>query len=105
MLYSQQWLHRFARRPYLSAHVATGHVGEDGLQHDLHGGGPLAEGGEDGEEAVPDGYGVQAAVEVLVLGGVEAAGTWRGRKSHRSSWKRSVRIFFFFGLFWPLWGG
>lgn len=37
---------------HLSAHVATGHVREDGLQHDLDGGGPLAQCGQDGEEAV-----------------------------------------------------
>lgn len=58
----------------LPPHVPAGHVGEDGLQHDLDGGGLLAERGEDGEEPVAHRYGVQAPVEVLVLGQVEPAG-------------------------------
>jgi len=63
--------------PHLSAHVAAGHVGEDGLQHDLDRRGPLAQRGEDGEEAVAHRDGVQTPVEVLVLGEVQSAGPWR----------------------------
>lgn len=59
----------------LSAHVPTRHVREDGLQHDLNGGGLLAQGGEDGEEPIPHRYSIQTSVEVLVLGQVEPTGT------------------------------
>lgn len=64
---------------HLSAHVATGHVREDGLQHDVDGRGPLAQRGQDGEEAVAHRDGIQTPVEVLVLGQVKTAGTWKHR--------------------------
>lgn len=63
--------------PHLSAHIAAGHIRKDGLQHDLHGSGLLAQRGQDSEEAVPNRDGIQAAMEVLMLGKVEAAGTWK----------------------------
>lgn len=61
--------------PYLTTHVATRHVGEDGLQHHLHGGGPLTQRGQDGKEAVPYGDGVQATMEILMLGQMKPTST------------------------------
>lgn len=58
----------------LSAHISTCHVGEDGLQHDLHRRSLLAEGGEDGEEPVSHRDSIQTSMEVLMFGEVETTG-------------------------------
>ena len=60
---------------YLTAHVATGHVREDGLQHHLHRGGSLTQRGQDGEEAVPDRDGIQTTMEVLMFGQMKPTST------------------------------
>lgn len=53
---------------YLSAHVATSHVCEYRLQHDLDWRGSFTQSGQDGKEPVAHWDGIQPTVKVLVFG-------------------------------------
>lgn len=55
-------------KSYLSAHIPTGHVGENGLQHDLDGCGSFTQSSQDGEEAITHGDGIQPTMKVLMFG-------------------------------------